>query len=115
LTGEENLLFFVNVSGGHLTGKELNSLLERVGLEGRGSDPVAVYSSGMKQRLKYALALARKPAYLFLDEPTSNLDGAGREMVTDIIEEYRAQAVVVIATNEPEEQGFAGKFCRLGG
>ncbi|RKX21523.1 MAG: transcriptional regulator, partial [Candidatus Zixiibacteriota bacterium] len=74
LTAEENLVFFATVSGGSITGKQLNTLLERVGLEGRGTDLAASYSSGMKQRLKYAVALLKDPAFLFLDEPMSNLD-----------------------------------------
>lgn len=115
LSGEENLVFFSQVAGAHATGKEINALLCRVGLEGRGSDLVRAYSSGMKQRLKYALALMNQPEFLFLDEPTSNLDEDGKKIVYDIIEEYGRRAVVVIATNETEDQRFASQFCRLGG
>lgn len=113
LTAEENMVFFTTVSGGRVTGKTINSLLSRVGLEGRGSDQVAGYSSGMKQRLKYAVALLREPDFLFLDEPTSNLDEKGRQAVRDIIDEYRSRAVVVLATNEAEEQKLAGQICRV--
>lgn len=113
LTGEENLSFFATVSGGHITGQELNALLERVGLDGRGPDLVRSYSSGMKQRLKYAVALLGDPAFLFLDEPTSNLDRAGKEIVFGIVEEYRSKAVIVIATNEEEEQSLASQICRI--
>lgn len=115
LSGEENLVFFSQVAGAHVTGKEINALLCRVGLEGRGSDLVRAYSSGMKQRLKYALALMNQPEFLFLDEPTSNLDEDGKKIVYNIIEEYGRRAVVVIATNETEDQRFASQFCRLGG
>jgi heme exporter protein A len=113
LTAEENLLFFTTVSGGYITGKEINALLAKVGLEGRGNDQVGAYSSGMKQRLKYAVALVNKPAFLFLDEPTSNLDEDGKKIVHDVIEEYRHQAIIVIATNEKEEQSYAGQLCRI--
>lgn len=113
LTAEENLVFFAAVSGRAVQGKEINSLLNRVGLEGRGADPVGAYSSGMKQRLKYAVALLSKPAYLFLDEPTSNLDEDGKRIVTELIEEYRGQTIIVIATNEPEEQRLARTVCRV--
>ena len=114
LTGEENLTFFATVSGGYVTGKEINSLLKRVGLEGRGSDPVGAYSSGMKQRLKYAVALLNKPAYLLLDEPMSNLDNQGKSVVHELVEEYRPHAIILIATNETEEQSLAGSVCRVG-
>ena len=98
-----------------MTGKKINELLARVGLEGRGADMVTAYSSGMKQRLKYAAALLKEPEYLLLDEPTSNLDAAGCAVVCEIIEEYRHNAIVVIATNEEEEYQLAGGVSRLSG
>jgi heme exporter protein A len=113
LTAEENLVFFSTVSGGNITGKEINALLTRVGLEGRGPDAVGSYSSGMKQRLKYAVALLNDPAFLFLDEPTSNLDDAGKKIVFDLVNEYRSKTIILIATNEREEQGLAQKLCRV--
>jgi len=114
LTGEENLTFFATVAGGRVTGKRIDELLALVGLEGRGMDMVGAYSSGMKQRLKYAVALLNEPAFLFLDEPTSNLDEFGKGIVAEIIEEYRRKAIVVVATNEKEELSFASQLCRLG-
>jgi heme exporter protein A len=113
LTAEENLTFFANVAGKSLTGKQINSTLSRVGLEGRGDDPVGTYSSGMKQRLKYAAAVLKDSAYLFLDEPTSNLDQPGKEMVREIITEIRQKTIVLIATNEEEEYALADGVCRV--
>ncbi len=114
LTAEENLKFFASVAGDRVTGKEINQLLARVGLEGRGADFVAEYSSGMKQRLKYAVALLNEPGFLFLDEPTSNLDEAGKKIVTDVIDEYRQNCIIIIATNEEQEYALAERICRLG-
>lgn len=114
LTAEENLTFFATVSGGSVTGKVINNVLERVGLQGRGVDLVAEFSSGMKQRLKYALALAAKPDFLFLDEPTSNLDNEGKKLVFDIVEEMRPESIMVIATNEEQEYRLATAQYRLG-
>jgi heme exporter protein A len=115
LSAEENMVFFATVAGAGITGKQINKLLERVGLEGRGPDSVGSYSSGMKQRLKYAVALLLDPSYLFLDEPTSNLDEDGKRIVFEIIEELRRSKIIVIATNEPEEQQLAAKVCRVAG
>ena len=113
LTAEENLIFLSTVAGFTVTGKEINYLLEKVGLEGRGMDEVLGYSSGMKQRLKYAVALLKKPEFLFLDEPTSNLDDDGKKIVFDIIEEYRNNSIILIATNEKEEYDLAKNIVRL--
>jgi len=114
LTAEENLKFFSTVSGGNITGKQVNRLLAQVGLEGRGHDLVAGYSSGMKQRLKYAVALLKEPAFLLLDEPTSNLDENGRQLVKDVIEQYRPRCITIIATNDEQESRLADRQLRLG-
>ncbi len=90
------------------------SLLERVGLSGRGDDLVAGYSSGMKQRLKYAVVLLAKPGILLLDEPTSNLDDAGKKIVAEIIAKQKSDGIVVIATNESEDLKQVENVIRLG-
>jgi len=114
LSAEENLKFFASVGHGNVTGKRIDELMEMVGLEGRAHDLVGGYSSGMKQRLKYAVALQEHPKFLFLDEPTSNLDDSGRKIVRDIVEVVRAETVLIIATNEPEEYAIAQQQCQLG-
>ncbi|MEA3297872.1 MAG: ABC transporter ATP-binding protein [candidate division Zixibacteria bacterium] len=114
LTGEENLKFFAAVSGISLTGKVINHNLSRIGLQGRGGDPVGEYSSGMKQRLKYGVALSGDPDFIFLDEPTCNLDDNGKKTAFEMIEELRNRCVIVIATNEKREYGLGVQQCRLG-
>ncbi len=114
LTAEENLAFFARVRGLELTKQDFAAMLERVGLGGRGGDPVGEYSSGMRQRLKYAQALLHRPRLLFLDEPTANLDEAGSAIVADIIAEQKTLGILVLATNEPEEVAFGDEVLRLG-
>ena len=63
----------------------IEDVLKLVSLWSRRDDPVGIYSSGMKQRLKYAFALLHEPQVLILDEPTSNLDEEGIELVKGII------------------------------
>jgi heme exporter protein A len=58
------------------------------------------FSSGMKQRLKYALALAPRPRILILDEPMSNLDADGMLIVRGIMHEQRMRGILVVATND---------------
>ena len=78
--------------------------LKRLQLATRADDLVGTYSSGMKQRVKYAAALLAEPSLLLLDEPTANLDAAGLAMVERVIA-YQRQAgrLLVIATNVPGE------------
>lgn len=114
LTGKENLRFLSRLGGLAATDEAMESALTGVGLAGRGKDLVAGYSSGMKQRLKYAAALIKKPAAVFLDEPTSNLDDSGKEIAISLIREWKNVALVVIATNEKEESTLAERILELG-
>jgi heme exporter protein A len=75
-------------------------LLVRVALDPERADPVHGFSSGMKQRLKYALALAPEPRILILDEPMSNLDADGMLIVRGIMHEQRMRGILVVATND---------------
>ncbi|MEW5875979.1 MAG: ABC transporter ATP-binding protein [Candidatus Zixiibacteriota bacterium] len=106
LTGRENLDFGNRVGGWGKTSSDYDVVLEEIGLGGRGNDLVSAYSSGMKQRLKYAAAFLKDPMLLFLDEPTANLDEDGSRRVWEAV--ARRRVALVIATNEPEEAERAG-------
>jgi len=114
LTAAENLAFFARLRGLSADEGRQEKLLERVGLGGRGSDAVGTFSSGMKQRLRYAYALQHSPPILLLDEPTSNLDAAGEEMVTEVVAQQKAQGLLVIATNNAEEVRHGDEVLHLG-
>ena len=55
----------------------LAGLPERIGLKKFANYPVRTFSSGMKQRLRLALAMYSRSEMTFLDEPTTNLDDQG--------------------------------------
>jgi ABC-2 type transport system ATP-binding protein len=75
--------------------ERIPTLLDRVGLGGRGRSKLGEYSKGMQQRVGLAQALLNHPALVFLDEPTSGLDPVGRYEVREIIRELRSQGVTV--------------------
>jgi heme exporter protein A len=103
LTARENMLFFAKLGGSFPTEKELCEILVKVGLAGSIDYPLAVFSTGMKQRLKLAYAIFHEPALLLLDEPNTNLDDEGKIVVNSIISEYKSKSMVIIATNDQEE------------
>src|SRR3712207_4968164 len=59
--------------------------LRYVGLDEARYRPIGGYSTGMKQRVKFAQALVHDPQILFLDEPTNGLDPSGREQMLELI------------------------------
>ncbi len=115
LTARENLTFFNKIGGWGKSGDDLLTLIDDLGLGGRADDLVGTFSSGMKQRLKYAAALVKDPPLLLLDEPTSNFDEAGRAIFIKILNQCRSTGIVVIATNDAQEAEFAGQQVVMGG
>lgn len=114
LTAAENLVFFAAMRGISIDKDRVDSILADLQLGGRGGDFYGAYSSGMKQRLKYAVALLNDPVYLLLDEPTANLDDEGKKAVGEIIARQKKNGILIVATNETGEYGFAEKLIRLG-
>ena len=104
LTARETLRFLARARQVASPTSRIEEVLARVGLADRADDRVATYSSGMRQRVKYAAALLATPPLLLLDEPVATLDATGRERVGAIAEAWRAQGrLLVVATNRPDE------------
>lgn len=97
LTGEQTLLFYGNLSGmqGATLRTRIGELLERVSLQGRGTQRVRQYSKGMLQRLGLAQALLNKPKVLFLDEPTDGIDPRGRKEIRDLLIEQKNNGTTI--------------------
>lgn len=102
-TAEENLIHFSNIRGMKFNKERADYLLNQVNLFDRRNDLVRGYSSGMKQRLKFIFALLHEPQLIILDEPVSNLDNAGKEIVYRIISEEGKKNLVLVASNEDSD------------
>jgi len=96
----ENLSIAMGIRGMPFDPAAADALLERVAMFPRRHDQVRTYSSGMKQRVKYAFAMIHTPPVLVLDEPMSNLDGDGTAVVRAVMAEQRRRGILVVATND---------------
>ena len=83
LTARENLQFAANMLG--LPRSLAESSLERVGLASVATTRVRGFSAGMQRRLALARLIMRSPKVLLLDEPYSNLDKEGVELMNSVI------------------------------
>ncbi|MEO8579355.1 MAG: heme ABC exporter ATP-binding protein CcmA [Gemmatimonadales bacterium] len=83
LTARENLRFAADMLG--LPYTAVDTSLERVGLARVAGDRVRGFSAGMQRRLALARLIMRNPSVLLLDEPYSNLDADGVELMNSII------------------------------
>jgi heme exporter protein A len=99
-TAEENLYHVSKIRGKEFNQDRADHLLNEFDLLKRKNDYLKGYSSGMKQRMKFIFALLHNPELLFFDEPTSNLDDAGKEKVYEIAENEGKDKLVIIASNE---------------
>ncbi|MBM4162490.1 MAG: ABC transporter ATP-binding protein [Ignavibacteria bacterium] len=115
-SGAENLDLLSRIrAGGDTHVPRTEEVLKLVGLWERRRDYVRTYSSGMKQRLKYAFALLHRPFALLLDEPTSNLDAEGISIVKGVIEEQKRSGILIVATNNDDEASWCSQRVHLGG
>ena len=81
----------------------LEDALERVGLGGRGDEPVYRLSGGEQQRVALARLLVRRPRLVLADEPTGSLDAEnGRRVIASLQMMAADGCAVVVATHDPE-------------
>ena len=75
--------------------KQINTVLDTVGLAGKEQQKIRTFSKGMQQRAGLACALLPEPELIFLDEPTSALDPLGRMEVRRILLQLKAKGATV--------------------
>lgn len=81
-------------------------LLERIGLMHAQGLFASKISTGMKARLKLAMAIQPDPKVLILDEPGAGMDEAGKDLVSSICAEQKSRGVLVLATNDAREKSL---------
>ena len=97
----------------HHAMRSFDEITKSSGLSSAMNKRVADFSSGMKQRLKLALAVFTNNSVLFLDEPTSNLDEEGIAWYKDEIVACFQGRTVIIASNQRYEYEFTSQILDL--
>lgn len=104
LTGRQNLRLFARLHRVRDAAARADELLERFGLTEAAGRTAATYSGGMRRRLDLAASLIRRPAVLFLDEPTTGLDPASRNRIRDAVRELKRDGTTVLLTTQYLEE-----------
>jgi putative ABC transport system ATP-binding protein len=124
-TVADNVRYGPRIHGETLSDADLDSLLERVDLDGYASRAVEKLSGGEAQRVSLARTLANRPEVLLLDEPTSALDDVTKQEVESVIFEIiRARSLTCLFVTHDTEQARrvadrimymeAGRISRIG-
>lgn len=117
LTVFENVTLALHLNGGITPAKEkeVNKLLERVGLTQRQEAFPDRLSGGEQQRVAILRAIAHNPTLLLADEPTGNLDEDTGQTIMQLLLELTRQAnkTLIMATHNPEIIPLADKVYRI--
>lgn len=101
-TLQEQLRFHFSLRPSRYAWSE-NEMLERMYLTHARDKYISNFSSGMKQRVKLALAFFSEASILFLDEPGTNLDQQAFDWYLQQLNAVPAHCLVFIASNQPAE------------
>jgi ABC-type multidrug transport system ATPase subunit len=88
------------------SGLDRDLLIELMGLKRSEHKAIKNFSSGMKQRVKLALAFCSDTEIILLDEPASNLDQQSLEWYLSLIENYSSERILIICSNQLQEYSF---------
>jgi putative ABC transport system ATP-binding protein len=117
MTALENVAAPLEIAGAPKATVTARDWLGRVGLSGRLTHYPHQLSGGEQQRVALARALACRPALLFADEPTGNLDAANAAHVADLIFELATdtEAALVLVTHDDRLAARADRVVRMAG
>ncbi len=115
LTAEENILLPLTLAGRKPDREWLDQLIAAVGLGDRLDHRPAELSGGQQQRVAVARALIHRPAVVFADEPTGNLDSASSDEVLSLLRQAADEfgQTVVMVTHDAHAASVADRIVVL--
>ncbi len=115
LNAEENVALPLRIAGREPDREWLEALLETVGIADRRSHRPAELSGGQQQRVAIARSLITRPAVVFADEPTGNLDSTSSAHVLDLLRRSVDELgrTVIVVTHDPRVASYADRVVLL--
>ena len=115
LTARENIVLPLSIAGRNAEPAYLDQLVETMGLQDRLTHRPAELSGGQQQRVAVARALVSRPAVVFADEPTGNLDSKASEEILRMLRRSVDELgqTVVMVTHDPEAASYADRLLVL--
>jgi putative ABC transport system ATP-binding protein len=115
LTARENIVLPLSIAGRSADPAYLDQLVETMGLQDRLTHRPAELSGGQQQRVAVARALVSRPAVVFADEPTGNLDSKASEEILRMLRRSVDELgqTVVMVTHDPEAASYADRLLVL--
>jgi len=115
LNAEENMLLPLSIAGKRPERAWVEQLMETVGIEDRRTHRPSELSGGQQQRVAVARALVSRPAVVFADEPTGNLDSKTSDEVLTLLRRAVDEfgQTVVIVTHDEQAASFADRRIEL--
>ncbi len=115
LTAEENILLPLSIAKRKPDQEWVDQVIDRVGLADRRDHRPSELSGGQQQRVAVARALVTKPAVLFADEPTGNLDSKSSDDVLTLLRGAVDEVgqTVIMVTHEPDAAAHGDRLIAL--
>ena len=115
LNARENIVLPLSIAGRKGDQEWIDRLIETVGLGDRLTHRPSELSGGQQQRVAVARALASKPAVVFADEPTGNLDSKSSAEVLDLLRRSVDEfgQTVIMVTHDPTAAAYADRLLVL--
>jgi ABC-2 type transport system ATP-binding protein len=101
MRGREFVAWMLRLDGlsGAAARARAGEVLEQLGLGDAMNRKIAGYSKGMRQRVKLAQALGKRPSVILLDEPLTGLDPIARHQVTQVVREIGEQGAAILVSS----------------
>ena len=111
----ENIVLPIHLDNGNVDEEYIDEIIELLGLTEKRTAFIHELSGGQQQRVAIARALASKPAIIFADEPTGNLDAKSSKEVVDLLKiaQRKYHETVIMVTHDEQIATIADRIITI--